>query len=111
MKKNHTVEKLLSIDEQRLPEMVFSIFVILISRLMKILIQFKRDIFRTDLVLTDGWQRFDRSIHITTSFNRRRLLEEVPLDIRQDTWYLHNGAPSCNALLEQTWFNQKFPDK
>lgn len=38
------------------------------------------------------------------------LLENIPLNVRQELWYLHDGAPIHYARQVTTWMNERFPD-
>ncbi|KAL1488367.1 hypothetical protein ABEB36_014844 [Hypothenemus hampei] len=37
------------------------------------------------------------------------LLEDVPLEIRRNMWYLHDGAPCHYARIVREWLNEHFP--
>ena len=39
------------------------------------------------------------------------LLENVPLNVRRDLWYLHDGAPAHYAVEVREWFDRNFPNK
>lgn len=38
-----------------------------------------------------------------------QLVEDVPLDIRANMWYLHDGAPCHNARVVRNWLDAHFP--
>ena len=39
------------------------------------------------------------------------LLENVPLNVRRDLWYLHDGAPARYTVEVREWFDRNFPNK
>ena len=38
-------------------------------------------------------------------------LDELPLDTRQDMWYMHDGAPAHYPLLVRNFLNERFPHR
>src|SRR6195952_3782061 len=39
------------------------------------------------------------------------LLEDVPLQLRNDMWFMHDGAPAYFCLLARDYLNRVFPDR
>uniref|UniRef100_V5I843 Transposable element Tc3 transposase n=1 Tax=Anoplophora glabripennis TaxID=217634 RepID=V5I843_ANOGL len=39
------------------------------------------------------------------------LLEEVPLNVRQAMWYMHDGAPAHSTVVVRRWLNLNYPNR
>lgn len=39
------------------------------------------------------------------------ILEDVPLDVRQEMWYMHDGAPAHSAGVVQELLNRRYPHR
>src|SRR3978361_1202874 len=40
-----------------------------------------------------------------------QLLEDVPLNVRQNQWFQHNGAPAHSTDPVTYWLNENYPDR
>lgn len=52
-----------------------------------------------------------QTYHRFLEYELGALLEEVPLDIRRNMWYQHDGAPAHSTAIVREWLNRHYHNK